>query len=68
MRRVFQTFIDQLSANTDPIMLQSVMTEAAAAPHRHYFNKITQVTIRPARKGYSPHDSYSPGDRHRSAF
>jgi glyoxylase I family protein len=38
--------------------------EIAGAPHRHYFNKITQVTIRPARKGYSPHDSYSPGLHH----
>lgn len=38
--------------------------EIAGAPHRHYFNKVTQITIRPAREGHQPHDSYSPGLHH----
>jgi glyoxylase I family protein len=38
--------------------------EIAGAPHRHYFNKVTQITIRPARQGYAVHDSYSPGLHH----
>lgn len=36
----------------------------ANAPHRHYFNKLMQITIRPARAGHQPHDSYSPGLHH----
>jgi glyoxylase I family protein len=38
--------------------------EIAAAPHRHYFNKVTQITIRPARQGSTAHDPYSPGLHH----
>jgi catechol 2,3-dioxygenase-like lactoylglutathione lyase family enzyme len=38
--------------------------EIAGAPHRHYFNKVLQITIRPAREGHQPHDSYSPGLHH----
>lgn len=38
--------------------------EIAGAPHRHYFNKIMQISIRPARPGHRPHDSYSPGLHH----
>ena len=32
--------------------------------HLHYFNPITQYTIRPARTGASPHDPYGPGLHH----
>jgi glyoxylase I family protein len=38
--------------------------EIGGAPHRHYFNKVTQITIRPARSGHVAHDSYSPGLHH----
>jgi glyoxylase I family protein len=38
--------------------------DIAGAPHRHYFNRITQVTIRPARDGHGAHDPYSPGLHH----
>ncbi|MGH8456778.1 MAG: VOC family protein, partial [Stenotrophobium sp.] len=32
--------------------------------HRHYFNPVTQYTIRPAKTVASPHDPYSPGLHH----
>lgn len=32
--------------------------------HLHYFNRVTQYTIRPARAGAPPHDPYSPGLHH----
>ncbi len=38
--------------------------EIAGASHRHYFNKVMQISIRPARPGHQPHDSYSPGLHH----
>lgn len=31
-------------------------------PHRHYFNKVMQISIRPARRG--THDPYAPGLHH----
>ncbi len=31
-------------------------------PHRHYFNKVLQISIRPARGGV--HDPYAPGLHH----
>jgi glyoxylase I family protein len=33
-------------------------------PHRHYYNRNLQITIRPARGRKSKHDSYSPGLHH----
>lgn len=32
--------------------------------HLHYFNPVTQYTIRPARAGAAPHDPYTPGLHH----
>ena len=32
--------------------------------HVHYFNRITQFTLRPARAGAGFHDAYSPGLHH----
>jgi len=32
------------------------------APHRHYFNKVMQISIRPAKGGV--HDPYAPGLHH----
>ena len=32
--------------------------------HLHYFNPVTQYTVRPARTGASPHDPHSPGLHH----
>lgn len=32
--------------------------------HLHYFNPVTQYTIRPARSGAPAHDPYSPGLHH----
>jgi glyoxylase I family protein len=32
--------------------------------HLHYFNRVTQYTIRPARTAAAPHDPYGPGLHH----
>ena len=33
-------------------------------PHAHYFNRVLQYTIRPARGGRVEHDPYAPGLHH----
>ena len=33
-------------------------------PHAHYFNQVTQYTIRPAKRASAPHDPYAPGLHH----
>jgi len=33
-------------------------------PHAHYFNRVLQYTIRPARGGRVGHDPYTPGLHH----
>jgi catechol 2,3-dioxygenase-like lactoylglutathione lyase family enzyme len=38
-------------------------TPIAGEPHAHYFNRVTQYTIRPAR-GADAHDPYRPGLHH----
>jgi glyoxylase I family protein len=38
-------------------------TPIACEPHAHYFNRVTQYTIRPAR-GDGVHDAYRPGLHH----
>lgn len=35
----------------------------AGERHAHYFNRVLQISIRPARSG-SPHDPYAPGLHH----
>jgi len=35
----------------------------AGEPHAHYFNRVLQLTVRPARST-SPHDPYAPGLHH----
>lgn len=35
----------------------------AGEPHAHYFNRVLQYTIRPARRD-GPHDPYAPGLHH----
>jgi catechol 2,3-dioxygenase-like lactoylglutathione lyase family enzyme len=35
----------------------------AGDPHRHYFNRVTQISIRQA-KSTAPHDPYAPGLHH----
>jgi glyoxylase I family protein len=35
----------------------------AGEPHAHYFNRVLQITLRPARSG-APHDPYAPGLHH----
>jgi catechol 2,3-dioxygenase-like lactoylglutathione lyase family enzyme len=35
----------------------------ADEPHAHYFNRVMQYTIRPAKRG-GPHDPYAPGLHH----
>ena len=37
-------------------------TPIAGEPHLHYFNQVTQYTLRPARSG--THDPYAPGLHH----
>jgi catechol 2,3-dioxygenase-like lactoylglutathione lyase family enzyme len=39
-------------------------TPIAGERHLHYFNRITQYTLRPARPGSPPHDPYRPGLHH----
>lgn len=39
-------------------------TPIAGERHLHYFNPVTQYTIRPARPGAGPHDPYRPGLHH----
>lgn len=39
-------------------------TPIGGEKHLHYFNPVTQYTIRPARPSARPHDSYSPGLHH----
>jgi glyoxylase I family protein len=36
----------------------------AGEPHLHYFNPVTQYTLRPAKRPQTPHDPYSPGLHH----
>src|SRR4051812_37738286 len=38
-------------------------TEIAGDPHRHYFNRVMQVSIRPAKTA-AKHDHYAPGLHH----
>jgi glyoxylase I family protein len=33
-------------------------------PHAHYFNRVTQISIRPARAKDRAHDPYAPGFHH----
>jgi glyoxylase I family protein len=50
----------------DPVMrllgFKKGTTPIAGTPHAHYFNRVTQYTIRPARAG--DHDPYRPGLHH----
>jgi glyoxylase I family protein len=36
----------------------------AGEPHAHYFNRVLQISIRPARPGSTGHDPYAPGLHH----
>ena len=36
----------------------------AGEPHRHYFNRVMQISIRPGREGHRSHDPYGPGLHH----
>jgi len=36
----------------------------AGERHLHYFNPVTQYTLRPAKQKHMPHDPYSPGLHH----
>ena len=36
----------------------------AGEPHVHYFNRVTQYTLRPAKRSGKPHDPYGPGLHH----
>lgn len=36
----------------------------ADAPHCHYFNRVMQISIRPANAGAPAHDPYAPGVHH----
>ncbi len=33
-------------------------------PHIHYYNRVLQMTLRPAREGKPPHDQFAPGLHH----
>lgn len=51
----------------DPVMrllgFRKGDTPIAGEPHAHYFNRVLQYTLRPARGG-GPHDPYAPGLHH----
>ncbi|HEY8515286.1 MAG TPA: VOC family protein [Candidatus Binatia bacterium] len=38
--------------------------QIAGEPHAHYFNRVLQLSIRPARGGRVGHDPYAPGLHH----
>jgi catechol 2,3-dioxygenase-like lactoylglutathione lyase family enzyme len=40
----------------------------AGERHLHYFNRVTQYTLRPARPGTPAHDPYRPGSVHHLCF
>ena len=43
---------------------RKVTNPNAGERHAHYFNPVTQYTIRPAKTPGAPHDPYSPGLHH----
>jgi glyoxylase I family protein len=51
----------------DPVMrllgFRKGTSPIAGEPHAHYFNRETQLTLRPARRP-GPHDPYAPGLHH----
>lgn len=54
-----EKFYDTVLALLD---FRKIDAPIGGAPHRHYFNKVMQISIRPARGGR--HDPYAPGLHH----
>jgi glyoxylase I family protein len=54
-----EAFFDTVLALLD---FRKIDAPIGGAPHRHYFNKVMQISIRPARGGI--HDPYAPGLHH----
>jgi catechol 2,3-dioxygenase-like lactoylglutathione lyase family enzyme len=54
-----ETFYDTVLGLLD---FRKVDAPIGGAPHRHYFNKVMQISIRPAHGGQ--HDPYAPGLHH----
>jgi len=54
-----EKFSDTLLAQLD---FRTIDAAIGGEPHRHYFNKVMQISIRPARGGR--HDPYAPGLHH----
>ena len=52
----------------DPVMkllgFRKGTTSIGGEPHVHYFNPVTQYTLRPAKRPRALHDPYSPGLHH----
>ncbi len=55
-----EAFYDTVFALLD---FRKTDTAIAGDPHRHYFNRIMQISIRQA-KSAAPHDPYAPGLHH----
>ena len=62
------THIDRAERYYDKVMrllnFRKGTKPIAGEKHRHYFNAVTQYSIRPARKRGNTHDPYSPGLHH----
>lgn len=56
-----ETFYDQVLA---ALGFRKGDKPIAGEPHAHYFNKVLQLTIRPAHAGTPAHDPYAPGLHH----
>lgn len=60
--------LDRSIAFYDPVMrllgFRKGTMPIAGERHAHYFNRVTQITIRPARRAGGAHDPYAPGLHH----
>jgi glyoxylase I family protein len=60
--------LERSQAFYDPVMrllgFRKGTTPIAGERHIHYFNPVTQYTLRPARRGSFGHDAYTPGLHH----
>jgi glyoxylase I family protein len=60
--------LDRSVAFYDPVMrflgFKKGTTPIGGEPHVHYFNRVMQYSLRPARSARGGHDPYSPGLHH----
>jgi glyoxylase I family protein len=62
------TDLQRSAAFYDPVMkllgFRKGSKPIAGEPHVHYFNRVTQYTLRPAQRSAPAHDPYRPGLHH----